>query len=335
MAQKLPTLSIVIPTYNSEKTLPSLLNSIKNQDYPQHKIEIIISDGGSKDKTLAIAQKFGAKIVKPRGIKQGAEINRAFGVHHAKNEILVLFDHDNILPNKSWLKDMVYPFVDDESIVGAGTLRYHYHPSFSLLDRYFALLGSSDPLPYYLGKADRSSYITNRYEGPGKAEDHGKYYQVKFVSGRISTLGANGFLVRREILMKHARVTLEEFFHIDVHVDLIRKGFNKYAFVKNTIIHQTHHQDFWQFLARRKLFMEKYHLADLSKRRYSVYEKEDFWRLLYFIAISLTFVKPTVDALRGYRKVRDKAWFVHPFMCLGMVLVYGYTLIKWKIKEFI
>ena len=79
--------------------------------------------------------------------------------------------------------------------------------------------------------------------------------------------------------------------------------------------------------------MAKYHLQDMSRRRYGVYEKNDFWKLLYFIVISLTIVKPTLDAIRGYRKIHDNAWFIHPFMCLGTTVIYGFTLFEWKVKE--
>jgi glycosyltransferase involved in cell wall biosynthesis len=55
----LPSISIVIPTYNCERTIKACLDSIVRQDYPKDKIEVIIVDGGSKDKTLEIARKYG------------------------------------------------------------------------------------------------------------------------------------------------------------------------------------------------------------------------------------------------------------------------------------
>ena len=47
-----PYLSCIVATYNAEKTLPILLESLKKQNLQE--IEIIIQDGGSKDGTLAI-----------------------------------------------------------------------------------------------------------------------------------------------------------------------------------------------------------------------------------------------------------------------------------------
>lgn len=331
---RLPSLSVVIATYNSEKTLMPCLRSIRNQTYPSGKIELIISDGGSTDNTVRLAKTFGAKIIRPNIRDQGAEINRAYGVHAANNEIVAMIDHDNVLPYARWFVDMVEPFIRDRSIVGAATLRYEYVPSATLLDRYFALFGVNDPLPFYMGKADRLSYLYDRYNLAGKAKDCGSYYAIRFQKKQISTLGANGFLIRRKVLLAHAHVWPPEiFFHIDVQVDLINKGFNKYAYVKNSIIHLSSHHDLISFFKRRRLFMEKYHLSDGSKRRYSVYEKQDFWKLVYFIGISVTIVKPTVDAIRGYRKIHDVAWFLHPIVCFWTVIIYGYTLVEWHVRR--
>lgn len=48
-------LSIICPTYNSDKTLQRTLSSIKSQSYQS--IELIVVDGGSTDKTLDIIRK--------------------------------------------------------------------------------------------------------------------------------------------------------------------------------------------------------------------------------------------------------------------------------------
>lgn len=326
---KMPKISFVIPTCNSASTLSNLLISIRNQSYDQEKIEIILADGGSNDATRLLARKYRAHLisVKPEE-KQSAEYNRAFGAHRARGEILAFFDHDNILPHARLLSNMVKPLIQHSTIVGVETLRYYYSEKYSLLDRYFALFGVNDPLPFYIGKADRMSYMYDKYCLKGESTDLGAYYLVNFDADNIPTLGSNGFLVRRKILMENAKVDLDNFFHIDVNVDLIRKGFSTYAFIKDGVAHLSNHGDFVSYLYRRRLYMSKYHMRDQSRRRYSVFEKKDIIRLIYFIVISLTFVVPFVDSLRGYMKIKDKAWFLHPFMCAGTVLVYGYTFIS-------
>jgi cellulose synthase/poly-beta-1,6-N-acetylglucosamine synthase-like glycosyltransferase len=62
--KKFPKVSFVIPALNAENFLPSCIISIRTQHYPQNKIEILIVDGGSTDRTLEIAKKYNAVILK-------------------------------------------------------------------------------------------------------------------------------------------------------------------------------------------------------------------------------------------------------------------------------
>lgn len=323
-----PSISVIIASYNSQNTIDECLSSVRTQNYPQKKIEIIIADGGSQDKTLQMIKKFDTTLINVPKHLQNAEYNKGVGVRKAKGDLLLMIDHDNVLPHKNWLNEMVAPLVDDKEIVASETLRYHYDPSFSLLDRYFALFGAGDPIPFYLGKADRLSYLYDTYNLLGNAEDKGKYYRVQFDKNHIPTLGANGFLVRRSTLQQHAKVKDDEFFHIDVNVDLIGKGFNTYAFVKNDIIHHTGYKKLSMFLYRRILFMEQFYVSPSTKRRYSVYTSKDTFRLIMYVVYSVTIVKPLFDAARGYMKIRDVAWFFHPVLAYMLTVIYGWITVK-------
>src|SRR3989344_939300 len=142
---KLPTISVIIATCNSERTIKECLQSLKNQKYPKKHIEIIIVDGGSTDKTVKIVQGrtlSGSdpykkiKIVNVPPVKQKAEYNKGFGLKYAKNELVLFIDHDNILPHKHWLQNMVEPRLKHKDVVGVEPLRYHYDKNLNLLDRY-------------------------------------------------------------------------------------------------------------------------------------------------------------------------------------------------------
>lgn len=326
------TVSIIVATYNSERTLDFVLKSIKKQVYPMSKIEIIIVDGGSKDKTLEIAQKYNTKIVYVPSHLQNAEYNKGVGIQKAKNEIVILVDHDNILPHKYWIKRIIQPFVDHKDIVGVEPLRFHYDPKMTLLDRYFALLGGNDPVAYYLGKDSHLSWAFDSYNLLGTSYDMGNYYLVQFDKDNVPALGGNGAAIKRKLLLREAQAEPEYFFHIDVNVDLIKKGFNKYAFIKDSIIHLTNNKVF-PFLKRRKYFIEKYYYQENKRRRYSVYDpKKDRMKLVVYVILSVTMIKPLFDAMRGFTKVQDIAWFIHPFMCFGMLVVYGIPMIKEEIR---
>ena len=101
-----PFISIIIPTYNEEKNLPRLFASLARLDYPKNKREIIIVDGYSTDRTVALAQKFGAKVFfNPGRIRTtGCQI----GIDKARGEMIAFTDADCVVPSH-WLKGLLEP----------------------------------------------------------------------------------------------------------------------------------------------------------------------------------------------------------------------------------
>ena len=62
MAENGYMISIIMPTFNSEKTLEESLKSIRRQEIDQAQIEILLVDGGSTDKTAEIARKYHRRL---------------------------------------------------------------------------------------------------------------------------------------------------------------------------------------------------------------------------------------------------------------------------------
>lgn len=90
-AMKLPV-SIIIPTFNEELFLPTLLSSLQRQSVSPK--EIIVADAFSMDNTRAIAKNFGCKIV-DGGLPAKARNN---GAEKATQPILLFLDADVKLP---------------------------------------------------------------------------------------------------------------------------------------------------------------------------------------------------------------------------------------------
>jgi len=329
----LPSISVCIATYNSEKTLDKCLKSLRNQNYPQEKIEIILGDGGSTDSTYQIARKYKAKIVRIPPEKQHAEYNRGVAFNKAKGELALIVDHDNFLPDKNWLKRMVGPFLKHKDLVASSTCYYHYNRSFDLMDRYFALFGTSEPLPFFLHKADRMPQYSKKWSLLGEATDLGYYFLVEFEKDprKFPSIGSNGCLMRRKLVLENAKADPDNHYPIDVLYDVVEKGYNKFAFVKTSIIHLTHSRGLIEFLRRRKKFVEQYHFQEHSKRRWSVVMRGDEILVLLFVIYSLTLIGPTLTSLKGFLRIKDPAWFLHPLMCLGTTIIYGYVVLKFKI----
>jgi rSAM/selenodomain-associated transferase 2 len=84
--------SVIIPTLNEEKCLPSVLEHLNIFD---EDIEIIIADGGSKDNTVKIAESFNIKVCKSEKGK-GIQLNNGAGC--ATGGILIFLHADTLLP---------------------------------------------------------------------------------------------------------------------------------------------------------------------------------------------------------------------------------------------
>lgn len=332
----LPTISVVTPAYDGAlETLKKCLALVRSQDYPQDKIEIVLGHGGLEKVIKPIAKEFKARYILIPKAKQNAEYNRGIAFNSAKNELALVLDHDNYMPTKNFLREYVQPFLDNKEVVAVESCYYHYDRSFPLLDRYFALFGVLDPVPYYLGKADRMNQTSKKWNLLGKAKDMRTYYIVTFEKDprKIPTLGTNGCLMRRGVVTKNADVRPGHHYPIDVMVDVIAKGHNTFAFTKNSLTHLTGSRGFKDFLRRRILFVNQYHFEEGANRRYSVYMKGDLPNLIKFVLYSITFVKPTYDAIRGFLVIPDVAWFLHPIVCLGTCIAYGYGTLQRTISK--
>lgn len=329
-SNKLPTLSIIIVNKNGGKKLAHCLECIASQNYPKNLIEILVIDGGSNDNSQELSEEKGARFI-AGGFPDNQEARRYVGVKEAKNEIIVWLDSDNYMPEKKWLTRMVEPLILDKEIFASETLHYTYSKTDRLFNRYFSLFGVNDPVAFYLGKADRATHYQNRnWQLMGHAIDCGGYFKVSFTD-QIPTVGCNGFCIRRSVL-NEVLTEPEAYFHIDVIADLIRKGHQCIAFVKNDIIHDT--SDNLTKLVRKRLAYFSNHGVKLSsKRRYKVYDSQstrDNLLLLVFVIYTVTIVKPLFDATRGFLKRPDFAWFLHPLVCWSFLGAYGFALIKDK-----
>lgn len=319
-------------TFNSGPILEQCLKSIRSQNYDQSQIEILAADGGSTDGTIERLKKYQATVVPEN--TGSPEAAKSYAVARAIGEIILMADTDVILPHPGWLKRMISYFDREPEVTGVYPWRYTWRRDDKPLNRYFALFGANDPVAYFLGRADRQSYHSNHYELAGDAKDKGDYFLVKFGTENLPTVGANGFLIRRELLLK-AQVDEKHFYHIDVNWDLVNQGSNQYVIVKNDVIHATGER-FWNFFRKRKRYMEELYLKDLDRRRYFIYKKErDRGRLFLYCLYAGTLIGPTLEAICGFLRIPDPAWFLHPSMCFGLLWIYATSTINWQLWHYL
>ncbi|MDD5748508.1 MAG: glycosyltransferase family 2 protein [Actinomycetota bacterium] len=317
-----PSVSFVIPTLNSENTIRSCLDSVFSQDY-EGDFEVIISDGGSQDKTLSIVREFGCRIVE-NPLHTG-EAGKARGIIEAKGEIIGFVDSDNILPDENWLEKMVMPF-SDPSVVGSEPLFYEHRKKDAVLTRYCALLGMNDPLCYFIGNYDRICLLSENWNGLGIiGKDKGNYLEVDLEPGKIPTMGANGFFVRKESL--ESIDIGERFFDIDVVCGLVASGLNRFAKVRVGIVH-LYGKGLITFSKKQLRRVRDYYFHRESGARRYPWQSMGMRGISRFIVYTVLIFPIVFQAVRGYLKKPDIAWFFHIPACIATLFTYSYGTVE-------
>lgn len=102
-------ISVVINTYNSQKHLEKVLDSVKDFD------QIVVCDMKSQDDTRQIAEKYNCKVVDcPR--YQYVEPAREFAIAQADNNWILVIDSDEVVPEK--LKQYLYQVAQKGELSG-------------------------------------------------------------------------------------------------------------------------------------------------------------------------------------------------------------------------
>jgi len=107
-------ISIIVPAFNSEKTITKTIQAIQKQE-TKEETELIIVDDNSTDKTVQEIKKFNKIKLIQQEKNSGPAVARNTGAKNAKGEIIVFTDSDCI-PEKNWLDEMIKPFENSEVV---------------------------------------------------------------------------------------------------------------------------------------------------------------------------------------------------------------------------
>lgn len=158
-------ISIIMPTYNSERTIEKSLQSIRRQTIDQNQVEILILDGGSNDATLEIASKYNATILKNE--RKLPEFAKQQGLMVAKGRYGIFIDSDESFSNMRALQRRV-EFLDKhpevKNVVSSGQICVAGEKG---INRYANYIG--DPF----------SNFVYRYNGYNRIEDLTRQYTHK------------------------------------------------------------------------------------------------------------------------------------------------------------
>lgn len=115
----LPTVTIMVPMYNEEKTITMKLENLIKLKYPRERLEILLVNDGSKDRTEDEISNFltsnGIEMTALHfPVQRGKTVALNDALKHAKGEILVISDSDVFLSPEVLYKAM--PFLADPSV---------------------------------------------------------------------------------------------------------------------------------------------------------------------------------------------------------------------------
>lgn len=320
------TISIVTPMFNSMRTLDLYMQAIIMQDYPHDLMEIIIADGGSTDGTLERLKHYTGEVdfsveIHPNPLRT-AEAGKAVGVKNAKKEIVILLDSDNILPDSGWLSRMMEPF-KEEKVIASEPIEYTYRKQDSVINRYCALIGMNDPLCMFTGNYDRFCCITKKWTEVQREEvDRGNYLSVRFYENMIPTIGANGFCMKREALLKN--FSGEYLFDIDVLWSLFQKEPDlRVAKVKTGIVH-LFCPDMNTFVRKQRRRIKDFlYYSEMQERKYP-WNKIGKGKLVLFSLACVAVVPLLIQSIIGFHYKHDtRVWLLHPIACIVTLWVYG------------
>lgn len=318
-----PTISFIVPIYNSGHLLSDCFKSIKKQRYPKNKIEIISPDGGSKDNGPQIARSFGAKVVKNRKIL--AEPGFMLGASIASGEFIVYMGADNRLAEINWIENMLKPF-EDPKIIAA----FPWHRSkknSTWLTKYFNAF--TDPVNHFvLGSACNPLYFKRAY---GVLKKNQNYIVYDFSLQNFPMLAFDqGFTVRKA----YQRPSDTEYDDILPVLDIIKRKM-QIAFVPScSNFHLTLEKGIFQFVKKMRWIIDN-NISGNPKfgfpTRKSYLSLERKIRLYIWPVYTISLIGPIIYSLFGLIEYKKKEWFYHLPISLIMVFLVFFEIIRLKI----
>ncbi|KAA3633402.1 MAG: glycosyltransferase family 2 protein [Calditrichaeota bacterium] len=107
------TIAIIMPVRNEEKFLGQTLDQVYLQDFPMDKVEVVIADGFSTDKTREIAESFKGRFGSLKVLDNPGRLpssGRNVGVKNSTAPYILILDGHTYIPSKNFLSDIIAKF---------------------------------------------------------------------------------------------------------------------------------------------------------------------------------------------------------------------------------
>ena len=126
LPRRMPTVSVVIPTYNRKQVLAKTLEALDGQTLDSGLFEVIVVDDGSSDGTGELVESFqgGFELRYERCQNGGLAAARNRGLALATHDVVVFLD-DDVVPERDFLRQHWIEHCRDDNIAVLRSLPFH------------------------------------------------------------------------------------------------------------------------------------------------------------------------------------------------------------------
>ncbi len=108
--------SVIIPTLNDWENLEKCLYYLTKQNLGKNRLEVMVIDGGSTDKTIEIAKSGKTRILKDKiGSPEAA---KGLGISEANGEYILVMDADDFLIDKDYIINLIESLEKEKNCIG-------------------------------------------------------------------------------------------------------------------------------------------------------------------------------------------------------------------------
>lgn len=193
--------SIIIPTYNAEKQIHRLCETLRSQTASA---EIIVVDSSSSDSTVEIAESFGAKVIIVRTEDFDHGGTRTLAGKSAKGDMLVYMTQDVIPFDNHSIENIISPFKDQGIAASFG--RQLPYPDAMAFGAHLRLFNYPD-VSCIKSLEDRNMYgiktafLSNSFAAYRKTALEGiGWFRRKLIMGEDTCAGAKMLLAGQKIM---------------------------------------------------------------------------------------------------------------------------------------
>ncbi len=307
---KRPLISFVVPMKEKDFRVVKLLESIRNQNYPQDKIEIIIIDGGSEKKVIEKAKEYGVKVFyNKKGLAEGYGMGKDQGIWKSKGKYVVIAESDIRLIGKDWINEMIRPLEKDDTYFGSVPLLY-INKKDNITNRYLSYVGVD---PFVVFRSLEGKLALRKL----KSEDKKYWYEVEIPKNEPYCMGSNGFMFRRSLIKEVGDYGQD----VEFIAKLVKHNYTKFAIPKDARVYHENVKGIFEFLKKRKNWIKNYSLFYASQKKNFVWitSKPKF---IVYIFKNLLIFPNFWDGIRACFKNRDPVLLLHPFYMFVTTLIY-------------